>query len=437
MPIYPTPSNALRASTRHWAPAFAGVCAVALAAGLVGCSSTETDKPSIDSTEQFRQDFVAKTQANLDAIDVPGLAVAVVREDGRGWSHGFGHANLSTQKPMTAHSVMGVASVSKMVTATAAMQAVEAGVLDLDEDINTKLPFAVRNPLHPETPITLRQLLTHTSSIVDSDIYKTPAVFHFGGDHPQELGDFLESYLTPDGEHYAADGNFLPQEPGVQFSYSNVGYGLIGHLVESATGTSFDELTRTRIFEPLGMDDSGWTLRDTDSTTLQYGLKDGPLADLMVGETTGPWRAYTPYDAVTYPDGALRTSAHDFSRFMAAIMNGGALGDARILEPQTVTTMLTPQDLGESNAAVMAEEGIAAQGLGFVQLLLPGLGEGTTRVGHTGGDPGKIGVAYLDPTTKVSVLAFMNSDPAGEESAAVFFQTMESLQVNADQLIGE
>lgn len=410
-----------------------------------GCTSNLDDTTSIHTSsngfdrEEFPSEFVSATATRLEEVDFPGAAVAVFRADGRSWSHGFGYANLATGKPMTADTLLPVASVTQLLTTVAVMQAVQSGALELDEDISPSLPFTVSNPNFPNEAITLRHLLTHSSGIVDNnDLYRSTTVFNFGGDHSMKLGDFLEQYLTPEGTYYSQEDNFGFAEPGELTSYSNIAFSLAAYVVESATGQPFNELTRNNILEPLGMTASGWFLSevDTENAALQYGLKEGPLSEFMTGEPSGQWRAYLPYGMVTYPDGGLRTSVTEFTRFMTAVMNGGTLEDSQILRPETVAAMLAPQDLGEQNAEALREEGLAQQALGFAYLSQPGVPRQLVRVGHLGGDPGTNTLAYFDPSTDVGVVLLVNSDAPSEQGGAVFFQLAEDLMANAESLIG-
>jgi CubicO group peptidase (beta-lactamase class C family) len=106
-----------------------------------------------------------------EAYHVPGVAVAIVRHGELLRARGYGWADLERRVPMTADTLLNVGSVSKTVTAIAVMQLWERGALRLDDDVNDYLPFAVRNPRHPDVPITARQLLAHRSSIRDGPAY--------------------------------------------------------------------------------------------------------------------------------------------------------------------------------------------------------------------------------------------------------------------------
>lgn len=317
----------------------------------------------------------------VEAAGVPGLAIALVNEEGVAWSRGYGFANLATRRPVTPDTPFLISSNSKAVTVTALMRGWQDGVLALDDDINHYLPFTVDNPLLDGETITLRDLMTHTSSILDSDYYVQS---YQPGDPVFDLVTFLEGYLTPGGEWYDAEFNFAPAEPGTSWQYGNVGIALTALILQEATGQAFDDYCEQFLFEPLGMTNTHWFLADyADSSSLAVPYDND----------------YQPMDHFghpTWPAGQLRSSVRDMGRFLAAIMNGGALGDVRILDAATVDTMLAPQfgDLGEL---------YARQALGWVYD--PALGN---VVGHSGGDPGATVAMFFDPATSVGIVILIN-----------------------------
>ena len=139
---------------------------------------------------------------------------------------------------MTADTVLNVASISKTFTNAAVLQLWEDGRIDLDDDVNRYLPFRLVHPRHPGTAITFRHLLTHTASIGDGEAYDSS---YACGDPAVSLGDWIEGYLVAGGKYYDAEESFLDAEPGETYSYSNVGFGLLGFLVEHISGDNLRE----------------------------------------------------------------------------------------------------------------------------------------------------------------------------------------------------
>ena len=328
---------------------------------------------------------------------IPGLAVAVVVDGDVVWAKGFGYADLGTKQPVTPDTLFVMASVSKTMVAAALMHAVEHGHLSLDADINVILPFPIHNPHFPDAVITARHLATHSSGIVDNDkFYGGPASYHYGGDNPISLGAFLAAYLTPGGEFYDAKENFSNSAPGSKWQYSNVGAGLAGYVVESATGMPFDAYCRKYIFDPLGMVNTGWHQRDVDMSrhAIPYAYLDGQFVP------------YRHYGLATWPDGGLRTTVLDFGRFVGMIMEGGSLHGVRIMKPSTIQAMLEPQRV------TVVREGVPAGSVTQAIFWIKGSGANgePARYRHTGGDPGASTLVAFDLERHVGVVCFADTD---------------------------
>ena len=188
---------------------------------------------------------------------INGFSVAIVDENGTLYEDGFGYADIQNNKEYTEHSLQNIASVSKTFIGIALLKAQELGKLDLDDPVNQYLPFEVTNPHFPNTPITLRQLATHTSSITDATAYDkygyvlkensnegTQVNKNFRSpDEMMPLGTFLKNVLNKEGVWYKKK-NFLKNLPGKKFEYSNVGAGLAAFIIEKATNEPFKAFTR-------------------------------------------------------------------------------------------------------------------------------------------------------------------------------------------------
>ena len=190
---------------------------------------------------------------------IPGLGVAVTHGEHIKWAKGYGLANVKTGLRADSDTPFMLASISKTITCTAVMQAVEDGLLDLDADVNTYLPWAVDNPHHPHDAITLRMLLTHTSSMKDD--WHVFTRFYVPGDSKVALGDFLRRCLTPGGNLYEHQAWFQKAPPGKRYVYCNLGVTLAGYIVEAVSGIKFATWCDKRIFGPLQMTDTSWFLK--------------------------------------------------------------------------------------------------------------------------------------------------------------------------------
>lgn len=336
----------------------------------------------------------ARTRVDLDtyireqmhAGHIPGLSVAVVRPDGSTWSRGYGWANIPQERRAAPHTGFMLASVSKTIVSVAVMQAVEDGLLDLDGDVGDVVAFPVRNPEFPDDPITLRMLLTHTSTISDNwpVLYRT----YVAGDSPVPLGRFLSDYFTPGAPRYDAERNFLSSHPGNRYRYCNVAVDLAAHLVEAASGAPFDTWCEQRIFTPLAMEDTSWHLA---------GLRRRDVAmPYRYVVTENRYRPYGQYGYPDYPDGQLRTNAQALARFLLAFIRGGELDGVRILQEATVREMRSSQVPDE----------IAGQGLIWYVMHR----NGERYWGHNGGDSGVATQMFFRPTDGTGVITLSNGD---------------------------
>ncbi len=331
---------------------------------------------------------------------IPGVAVALVQGDRLLLAKGYGLADVDEGLPVTQDTAFMLASVSKTVVAMAALLAVDDGAVDLDTDIDTVLPFSVRAPAHPETPITLRMLLTHTSGLTDD--WDQLGALYVDGDSTIPLGTFLEDLLTPAGAYYDAAATFTGASPGTAYDYSNVGAALAAFVVESATGIAFETFCEERLFGPLGMTHTGWRLAD---------LQGVPLA-LPYAHDGDAWQSYGHYGYPDYPDGGLRSSVADLSRLLRMVIGQGVLDGVSVLPAWAVAEML-------SDLVPSLEPG---QGLIWYSS-----GEGDELYwGHEGGDSGVSTTMYFRPTDGVGAIVLTNIDaPESEESWGLY--TIEAL----------
>ncbi|MFD7311923.1 serine hydrolase domain-containing protein [Promicromonospora sp. NPDC059942] len=255
--------------------------------------------------------------AALDSGEIAGAVVTVVHDGEVVTTRGYGHADTGTTGgeavPVDAEQTLfRPGSVSKLFTATAVMQLVERGDLDLDTDVAEYLDFDV--PRRFDEPITLRNLLTHTAGFEE----RVGGLIGFG-DQPVVLRDALAE--DPPEQVYA---------PGTVPAYSNYGNALAGYVVERVSGVPFEEYVQRNIFEPAGM---------TSSTFVQP--LPAALQDRVSQGYATSWDAPGQFEIVgTPPAGSLTSSAPDMARFMLAQL--GEPGTGSLLEPDTLDLMHAP-----------------------------------------------------------------------------------------------
>lgn len=266
--------------------------------------------------------------------NIPSISACIIKDDNVVWSNGYGLYDIEHDKEASENTIYAVASISKTVTATALMQLYDQDLFDLDDDINDYLNFSIRNPNYPEDPITFRMLLSHRSSLAED-----PWQLHkeYPGDCPIPFYPFLKEYLVPGGSEYSPE-IWADCRPGDEFYYANMGYAIIGYLVEEITDQPFDQYCKDNIFLPLDMPNTSFRFADIDKENLAV-----PYIYCF-------WE-YEPYmhaGDVDYPSGCLRTSVLELSHFLIAHMNGGVYNSIRILEEDTVNEMHSPQFQNDS-----------------------------------------------------------------------------------------
>jgi CubicO group peptidase (beta-lactamase class C family) len=249
--------------------------------------------------------------------DIAGAVIAVVKDGQVLLAKGYGYADFAAKIPVDADKTLfRPGSIAKLFTATAVMQLVEQGKLDLDRDVNEYLDFALPKT-YPE-PVTLRRILTHTAGFEET----------------------LKNLFVPSAAEMRSIRDYLiaamPQRifpPGTVPSYSNYGLTLAGYIVERASGEPFEKYVETHIFNPLHMTRSSFAQPLPPS--LESLMSQGYLAAAQ-----GPRKfEFVPAS----PAGALSATATDMSRFMLAILAEGTLDGATILKPETVRVMQARQ----------------------------------------------------------------------------------------------
>jgi len=324
----------------------------------------------------------------LDKLELPGLAAAIVKNGQIVCASASGFANIAEDRRVTPDTLFLVASISKTVTATALMQLYEQGKFKLDDDINDYLAFDVRIPEAPDAPITFRQLLTHTSSIQDSSFFND--FLTKGMDSPITLAELLQGYLTPDGAYYDEEDNFQSDAPSETYEYANMNFVLIGYLVEVLSGVPFDKYCRDNIFAPLGMEKTTWRLAEVDKSVLAMPYRKSFFRFVRYGQ----------YGQANYPDGMLRTSVVELSRFLIAYMQGGSFEETQILAPETVRAMLSNQtNLDETQGLAWYTSRFARRDVW----------------GHNGSDIGAGAEMWFDPASNEGVILVSNRSWDGEE----------------------
>ncbi|MUM19347.1 beta-lactamase family protein [Mycobacterium sp. CBMA271] len=331
------------------------------------------------SFQDWRREFESGVADRMRAAHIVGASVAITSRDSTRYTAAFGFADLGRQRGFTVDTPTHLASVSKLFTASALVQLFERRGLDLHGDVNSFIDFPVRNPHHPDVPITPHQLLTHTSSISDEgyeDIWSE-------GDPTQSLSDFLRNYLVAGGRAYSPNGSFLSERPGHRWDYCNVAVALAGYVIECVSKQSFSTYVRDNMFRPLDIRNAHWYLKEFAPNVLSkpYEFSDGTFVEM-------PQEGYADV-----PAGMLRCSVRDLATSLRAMLGG----EPAVLSPAAVDAMLRRQ----------VDPAVAHyQGLGWIEEEI----RGRPFVGHSGRDNGTSTVVALTEDRSHAVAVLMNID---------------------------
>ena len=368
------------------------VCLLLLAVLLLPSCDHYQMKKRIAQFEQEMDEYRAQT-------DNVGLTVVFVRDNAIAYKKHWGVKRIDSEEILPDGSVkrlgpamddstmMRCASISKTFAATGLMQLIEKGDLNLRMDVGEILGKTIRNPKFPDTVITLEMLMSHTSSINDSESYN----------------DY---------------------EPGKGYQYCDYNYTLGGMILEKVSGERFDEYVRRHILLPLGItggfnvdsvdheklaslyqwDGEKYVCRDEDA----YAERGALLDDYRMGEDT----------YLFSPAAGMKISALDLTKYMLMHMNHGVTADSvRILSDAISRDMQTPRSY----------EGDEHFGLGLLETEM--FSPGTMLTGHSAGAYGMRGVMYFNPKEKYGFIVMSNGahDSQNEDENMVHFGTIRRM----------
>lgn len=329
-----------------------------------------------------------------------------------------GLADRTTGRAVTIDDPVRIASVSKLVVALGVMRLVEQGRLDLDADVSRELGWTLRNPAYTDVPITLRMLLSHTSSLKDEgDNYVIP------------LGRTVRAKAEQAASFDAA------HRPGAYFRYANINFPVIGSVLERATGERFDRLMDRLVLTPLGLDACfNWTTCSDAKIARAIVLyrPDGSIAldDLSGRRPPCPvFTAGADCDVAGYalgsngalfsPQGGLRASMSDLAVIGQVLLNRGRHDGQPFLTPASIDTILRPAwtfdgGNGDTSEGFYCAYGLASQSL---PTSTPGcrddlLGDGRRLNGHAGEAYNLRSGLWIDPQRRVGIAYFAANNGA-------------------------
>ena len=324
---------------------------------------------------------------------VPGLAIAVVKDDSVVLARGYGVLDLTKPAPVTEHTRFAIGSTTKAMTSAALGMLVDEGKLRWDDRVIDHLPdFRLYDP-YATRELTVRDLLTHRSGLPGTDLLWVRADL--------SLAEMMRRLrFVPPSSSFRS-----------QWAYQNVVYAIGGALIAKVSGMAWEDFIRARIFTPLGM---------TESEPLVAGIESRPNVARpheQFGDTVRavPIRSTDPVAAA----GSVWSSVSDMARWMRFILDSGRVGTRRLLTPATFSELITPQIRAAAAtypALTLARPHIFGYALGwFVQDY-----RGETVWMHTGSIDGMTAIIGLLPDRRVGVFVLANLDHAEVRHALMY-----------------
>ncbi len=381
----------------HWLKYFALGCGLA---SLCSCSFwrpvPERPQSVLNTTE-----LETYLSALVESGKPPGISLVVVKNGTTVYAKGFGWADEPRNMPMTPQSVCHWWSNTKIVTAIAILQLQEQGKLQLEDSVRTYLPyFDVHYPSDTSRPVTIQHLLTHSSGLPDAGWHIIGWIHH---DYESSVNQTaLVKKVLP-------DFSTLEFEPGAETRYSNIGYMVLGAIIEKVSGQTYEDYVREYILKPLAMNHTDFLYTKEMELYEAAGSHPffnamTPLLPFVAGSyirqiSNGQIWMERVYNDQTPPTGLIG-SATDAGRLVAAYQNGGELDGQRILDSSSISTMthdgyVSPKDGRSSNRW---------QGIGW-QVHID---SGRTVLRHSGGGPGFSTEIRLFPERRLGFILFAN-----------------------------
>lgn len=312
------------------------------------------------------------------ALKTTGAVVCVAKNGKIVYEYNYGYADKKSKEKVSEDTYFRTASVTKLVTGIHVMQLVEDGLLELDRSIGDYLGYEVKNLRFPDVPVTLRHLMSHTSSLSPYGGYSVSG---------RPLQQILDASLN-------RKGNWYKYAPGSKYDYSNFGAGIMGSLVESVTGKNINDSITETLFEPLGIDAAlhPSLVGEPEKIVSQYNAS-GNTFKSRARALESDWDAsVNPEMHFRITVGSLWMRGRDLCRLGIMMAQTGYLEGQRVLKHTTVQEMMADQN-----------------GLGYVTVSSP-YGLCVNRVsnllddrmiyGHQGLSEGVLCNLYWDPQTQ-------------------------------------
>ncbi len=366
---------------------------------LNSCASVPKPPDKVESISEF-ENYLNKV---VESRTPPGMSLAVVKNDSIIYGKGFGWADEPRKIHATPNTVYHWWSCTKIATAIAILQLQERGKLSLNDPVVRYLPFfGVKYPSDTSKQVTILNLLNHTSGLPDPSLFTLIRWIHHDGDPPINQTDLVKKVLP--------DYSKLKFEPGDHSEYSNIGYMVLGAIIEKITGMTYEDYIRQNILQPLGMNHTDFLYTKVMEPDEAAGAHPTfnlmtPLLPLIAASYIRDidwghlWmeRVYTDQT----PSTGLIGSVSDAARLVTAYLNGGVFNGRRILSQESITTMTYGWQVKAKNEDSL---NYRRQGIGW-QIYGK---SGRWVLTHDGGGPGFSTKIQLYPDEHLGFVLFTN-----------------------------
>lgn len=343
---------------------------------LFGCLQIPVAQAALsEKQEEAISRFAKKIQTDVIADDVGSIAAAVVIGDEVVWAEAFGWADKREKIKADRQTIYRTGSISKSVTAVLMMRLVEEGVLNLDDPVEAYFPEIKKlNGYSGETPITFRQLASHTAGLIREPMLRYAATGPIAEWEDKVLASIPKtSFFAP---------------PGKAYQYSNIGYGILGLAISRAAKKPFMDLVHTFVFEPLDMDSSFFIVNSATEKRLSVGYENRPK---RANGTRGPKKGHEGR-GYKVPNGGVYSTVDDLARFIAAQTGSKQFFQHRETREE-MQNFQTPESSGRG------------YGLGF---FIIDTESGIRVIEHGGVITGYTASIFFDQKSKIGVILLRN-----------------------------
>jgi CubicO group peptidase (beta-lactamase class C family) len=342
-------------------------------------SQEKADPPPAQTLEDLQKSIKSELEKN----HVPGAGVALVSRGELLWCGGLGDADIASKKLITCDTEFRVGSISKTFVALALLKLQEEGKINLEarlQDVAPEIP--VKNPWDPSHPVRIVNLLEHTAGFDDMEASE---VYNVRDSYDYPLLQVFKRFREP---------QIVRWQPGTRMSYSNPGYGIAGYLIEKISGQPYDKYIRDAFLQPLGMTNADYRFADANRALLASGYD---------GKTAKP--VGYPYIYLR-PAGDLKASPGEVAKLVQFLLHRGMVAQMRLLAPESILRMETPQTTSASQHGLRLGYGLA----NYTEIT-----GGLVTHGHDGGIDGFISSYRYMPEQDWGYVVLLNS--AGSQEA--------------------